>query len=198
LFADNGLRVDQVFAETDVAVMHGYPMYVDWARDPLDPDFVPYLCALVTALSGKPCLAEEWGGCTSPDTPDSVQWEWNAYGAPRTQFMAGEAALSAYVERVLPRLVEVGSTGAFLWCFADYAEDLWDRPPCDPGGARHERHFGLLRPDGTLKPHADAIRRFVATDPRVRPPTRTVELDIGPDEYYRDPAGHARRCYERW
>ena len=71
LFADNGLRVDHVFAETDVAVMHGYPMYVDWARDPLDPDFVPYLCSLVTALSGKPCLAEEWGGCTSPDTDDS-------------------------------------------------------------------------------------------------------------------------------
>ena len=64
LFADNGLRVDHVFDESDVAVMHGYPMYVDWARDPLDPAFVPYLCALVTALTGKPCLAEEWGGCT--------------------------------------------------------------------------------------------------------------------------------------
>ena len=84
LFADNGLRVDQVFAETDVAVMHGYPMYVDWAREPLDPDFVPYLCALVTALSGKPCLAEEWGGCTSPDTEESAIWEWTAYGTPRT------------------------------------------------------------------------------------------------------------------
>ena len=90
LFADNGLRVDQVFSESDVAVMHGYPMYVDWARDPLDPDFVPYLCALVTALTGKPCLAEEWGGCTSPDTAGSTTWAWTAYGSPRTQFMAGE------------------------------------------------------------------------------------------------------------
>ena len=195
LFADNGLRVDQVFGESGVAVMHGYPMYVDWARDPLDPDFVPYLCALVTALSGKPCLAEEWGGCTSPDTEESVVWEWTAYGSPRTQFMAGETALAEYVSEVLPRLVEVGSTGAFLWCFADYAEDLWDRPPCDPAGAKHERHFGLVRPDGSLKPHAEVIRRFAETRPLVSKPARTVDLDITPDEYYRDPEQHARRLY---
>ena len=50
LFADNGPG-RHVFDESDVAAAHGYPMYVDWARDPLDPDFVPYLpCALVTAL----------------------------------------------------------------------------------------------------------------------------------------------------
>ena len=198
LFADNGLRVDHVFAESDVAVMHGYPMYVDWARDPLDPDFVPYLCALVTALSGKPCLAEEWGGCTSPDTPDSVVWEWTAYGSPREQFMAGEEAFAEYVAAVLPRLVEVGSTGAFMWCFADYDPRLWDRPPCDEGGAKHERHFGLVRPDGSLKPHAEVIRSFAATEPKVSPPTKTVVLDVSHDQYYVDPAGHARRLYHTW
>ncbi len=196
LFANNGLRVDQVFTETDAAVMHGYPMYVDWARDPLDPDFVPYLCALVTALCDKPCLAEEWGGCTSPDTDDSVMWEWTPYGKPRSQLMAGEEAFAEYVAGVLPRLVDVGSTGAFLWCFADYAEDLWDRPPCDPGGAKHERHFGLVRPDGSLKPHADTILRFAATNPKVQPPLKAVALGITPEEYYQDPEGHARRLHE--
>lgn len=195
LFNDNGLRVDQVFAESDVAVMHGYPMYVDWARGPLDADFVPYLCALVTALSGKPCLAEEWGGCTSPDTEDSVTWAWTAYGEHRTQFMAGEEAFAGYVTNVLPRLVDVGSTGAFMWCFADYATELWDRPPCDEYGAKHERHFGLVRPDGTLKPHTESIRAFAATNPTIRPPTKTVTLDITPDEYYLDPGGHAQRLY---
>ena len=195
LFADNGLRVDQVFAEADLAVMHGYPMYVDWARDPLDPDFVPYLCALVTALSGRPCLAEEWGGCTSPETEESTVWNWTAYGKRRTQFMAGEEPFAEYVAQVLPRLVEVGSPGAFLWCFADYAEDLWDRPPCDPGGAKHERHFGLVRPDGSLKPHADAVRRFAATNPQVQAPAKTVDLDVSPDGYYRDPRRNAERIY---
>src|SRR5688572_20821636 len=32
LHFDNGLRVNDVFAETDVAVMHSYPMYTNWAR----------------------------------------------------------------------------------------------------------------------------------------------------------------------
>ncbi|HSK06036.1 MAG TPA: hypothetical protein VK990_00860 [Acidimicrobiia bacterium] len=198
LFADNGLRVNEVFAESDVAVMHGYPMYVDWAKDPLDPDFVPYLCALVTALSGMPCLAEEWGGCTSPDTAASTTWAWTAYGEPREQFMAGEEALADYVAEVLPRLVEVGSTGAFLWCFADYAPDLWDRPPCDDGGARHERHFGLVRPDGSLKPHTETLRRFAATNPVIGDAVRALALDLTPEQYYLDPAGHARRLYQTW
>jgi endo-1,4-beta-mannosidase len=198
LFADNGLRVDHVFAESDVAVMHGYPMYVDWARDPLDPDFVPYLCALVTGLTGKPCLAEEWGGCTSPDNAGSTTWAWTAYGAPRAQFMAGEEAFAEYVEEVLPRLVDVGATGAFMWCFSDYHPDLWDRPPCDEGGAKHERHFGLVRPDGSLKPHAEVIRRFAATGPTVRAPVKTLTLDVTSDEYYLDPASHARRLYQDW
>lgn len=199
LLNDNGFRVDQVFAETDVAVMHGYPMYVDWSHDELDTDFVPFLCALVAALAGKPCLAEEWGGCTNPVGDESTVWEWTSYGGNRRrQFMAGESALADHVEGVLPKLVQVGATGAILWCFADYAESLWDRPPCDPTGAKHERHFGLVRPDGTVKPHAEAIKRFAATGPFVRSPERTVELDLSPDEYYSNPAAHARRLYQAY
>lgn len=199
LLNDNGFRVDQVFSETDVAVMHGYPMYVDWSRDELDTDFVPFLCALVAALAGKPCLAEEWGGCTNPVGDESTVWEWTSYGGNRRrQFMAGESALADHVEGVLPNLVQVGATGAMLWCFADYAESLWDRPPCDPTGAKHERHFGLVRPDGTVKPHAEAIKRFAATGPIVRSPERTVELDLSPDEYYSNAAAHARRLYREY
>ncbi len=196
LLIDNGLRVDQVFSSAETAVMHGYPMYIPWARNPLDPDFVPYLCALTSALSGKPCLAEEWGGCTSPDAGQTSVWEWVSYGQDRTQYMAGEEEFADYVEATLPRLVDVGATGAFLWCFADYDPTLWERPPCDDDGARHERHFGLVRPDGSLKPHAERLKTFAATKPVVAAPTRTVVLDIDPDEYYRDPAGHAQRLYE--
>jgi len=199
LINDNGLHIHQVFAEADVAVMHGYPMYIPWARHPLDPDFMPFLCALVTALSNKPCLAEEWGGCTSPQGRESEVWEWKSYqGMQRQQFMAGEEALAGHIEIVLPKLVEVGSTGALLWCFADYSEDLWNRPPCDPHGAKHERHFGLVRPDGTLKPHAQVIRKFAETKPTVQAAKRVVELNITADEYYQKPAQHAQRLYKKY
>jgi endo-1,4-beta-mannosidase len=196
---DNGLRLNEVFAETDVAVMHGYPMYIPWARHNLDPDFMPYLCVLVSAMCGKPCLAEEWGGCTAPDGRDSEVWEWTSYkNTPRKQFMASETALAQHIEAVLPKLVEVGSTGAMLWCFADYAEELWDRPPCDENGAKHERHFGLVRPDGSLKPHAEVIRKFAESKPTVEQAQRTVTLDISNDEYYDNPSFHAQRLYKAY
>ncbi len=197
LIEDNGLRVHDVFAEVDWAVMHGYPMYAEgWATGPLDPDFVPFLCALTTALCGKPTLAEEFGGCTAaPGEPSSV-WAWRAYGEDRRQFMAAEEALAGYLEAVLPRLVEAGSPGALLWCFADYAPELWDRPPCDE--ARHERFFGLVRPDGSLKPHAEVLRRFAAAQPVMRPAQRAVTLDISPDDYYAAPQTQARRLYQAY
>lgn len=196
LLQDNGLRVSDVFAECDVAVMHAYPMYADWARAPLDPDVVPFTCALTSALAGKPTLMEEWGGCTAPPGEPSHVARWHFDGVERRQFLAAEEDLAAYVAAVLPRLLEVGARGAMLWCFADYAEALWDRPPCDE--AQHERFFGLVRPDGSLKPHAEALRAFAATRPRVRPARRTVPLDVDADAYYRDPAGHLRRLYRAY
>jgi endo-1,4-beta-mannosidase len=197
LVENNGLRIDQVYAETDIGVMHSYPMYTHIARQPLDPDYVPYTCALVTALCGKPTLMEEWGGCTvAPGEPSQV-WDWIAYGKPRKQFMASEQDLADYVEAVLPKLVEVGATGAMLWCYADYIPSLWDKPPCSE--SRHERFFGLVRPDGSLKPHAEVIRRFAQTNPIVNPnPERVVTLDISPSEYYQDPVKHAERLYHNY
>ncbi len=189
-------RVDLTYAETDVAVMHSYPMYVPWARSPLDPDFVPAACALTTALSGKPTLMEEFGGCTAGPGEPSTVWEWTSRGEQRTQFMASEDDFAAYMAAVLPKLVEVGATGAMTWCFADYVPDLWDRPPCDE--FKHERFFGLVRPDGSLKPHAKVIRDFAATRPMVQPARRTMELDVSPDEFYASPEAHYRRLYDKW
>jgi len=148
LITDNGLRVNDIFAEVDWAVMHGYPMYADWATDPLDPQFVPFLAALTTALSGKPTFMEEFGACTVPPGQPSTEWVWPAFGQLRRQFMASEEAYADYLAQVLPNLLDVGATGAALWCFADYTPDLYDRPPCDE--AIHERFFGLVRPDGSL------------------------------------------------
>jgi endo-1,4-beta-mannosidase len=196
LVQDNGLRVHDVFDEVDVPVMHGYPMYGGRSTGPLDADFVPFLCALTSALCGKPTLMEEFGGCTeAPGKPSSV-WEWTSYGKRRRQFMAAEEELATYVDQVLPKLVQVGATGAVLWCYADYAPELYDQPPCDESW--HERFFGLVRPDGSLKPHAAAVQRFAATQPRVRSPQRTVSLDLSAEAYYQAPFDHARRLYQEY
>jgi endo-1,4-beta-mannosidase len=197
LLEDNGLRINDVFAETDVAVMHAYPMYLSWARHPLDPDLVPFTCAMVTALTGKPTLMEEWGGCTNAPGKSSEVWEWTAYDSPRTQFMASEEDFAAYVEAVLPKLLDVGATGSMMWCFADYIEALWDKPPCSE--SRHERFFGLVRPDGSLKPHAEVIRRFAATKPTVNPmPKYRVNLDITPEAFYQSPDAQIVRLYQQY
>ncbi len=152
-----------MFEDADIAVMHTYPIYANFGADALDPDTVPFATALTAALSGKPTMMEEFGACTAPPGEDTTTWEWEVQGQPWRQIMLSEAALAEHLEEVLPRLVEVGSRGAMLWCFADYHERLWDRPPCDT--KLHERHFGLLRPDGSLKPHAEVIREFIATRP---------------------------------
>ena len=111
--------------------------------------------------------------------------------------MASEDDLAAYLAVVLRKLVEVGATGALVWCFADYVPDLWDRPPCEE--SRHERFFGLVRSDGSLKPHAQVLREFAATQPAVqRKPLRRVELDVSPDEYYAAPTDHLLRLYQRY
>src|SRR5262249_30813442 len=151
-------------------------------------------CALVSALCGKPTLMEEFGGCTVGQGEPSQIWEWTGYGRKIKQFMASEDDLAAYLKEVLPKLVAVGATGAFMWCYADYIEELWDRPPCSE--SKHERFFGLVRPNGTLKPHAQVIKDFAATNPTVLDtPTRKVELDITPDEFYKSPAQHTIRLY---
>lgn len=193
LFRNNHLRVHDVYAETDVAVMHSYPMYVSWMKNPLDPDYVPFTCALVTTLTGKPTLMEEFGGCTAPPGAPSQVWNWTAYGKPRSQFMASEQDLADYFAAVLPKLVEVGATGAMLWCWADYSSELWQQPPCDE--AWHERFFGMVRPDGTLKPHAEVIRQFAASKPQVQPPSRRAHLTVDAEEFYRDPPTHLKQSF---
>jgi endo-1,4-beta-mannosidase len=185
LHQDNGLRIDQVFAETDVAVMHSYPMYTPWARQPLDPDFVPFTCALTAALCGMPVLMEEFGGCTAGPGEATYIMKWEAHGRQREQFMASEEDLAEFLRLTLPKLQDSGATGAMVWCYADYAPELWDRPPCDH--SQHERFFGLVRPDGSLKPHAQVIKDFAATRPEVKPIPDYAKMTVDPDQFYGNP-----------
>jgi endo-1,4-beta-mannosidase len=194
---NTGLRVDQVYAETDIAVMHSYPMYTPWARRPLDPDFVPFTCAVTAALCGKPVLMEEFGGCTAQPGEASHVMEWTeTNGRQRTQFMASEEDLAEFLRQTLPRLQDSGATGAMVWCFADYAPELWDRPPCL--NARHERFFGLVRPDGSLKPHARVIQEFAQTRPQVQPIPPYAQMTVDPDAFYQQPLAYLPALYQEY
>lgn len=197
LHGDVGLRIDKIYKHTDVAVMHSYPMYTPWARRPLDPDFVPFTCAVTAALAGKPVLMEEFGGCTAqPGEPSHVMTWTESNGREREQFMASEEDFAEFVGQVLPKLQGSGATGAMIWCFADYAQELWDLPPCN--NSQHERFFGLVRPDGSLKPHAKVIREFAATNPQVQPIPDYAKFEVDPEEFYRNPVPHLLDFYARY
>ena len=186
LHRDNGLRIDKVYAHTDIAVMHSYPMYTPWARKPLDPDFVPFTCALTAALSGKPVLMEEFGGCTALPGEATYTMKWTeTNGREREQFMASEEDFAEFLSLTIPKLNDSGATGAMLWCYADYVPELWDLPPCQ--NQVHERFFGLVRPDGSLKPHAKVIQECAATRPQVKPIPSYAKFEVDPDEFYKNP-----------
>jgi endo-1,4-beta-mannosidase len=194
---NNGLRIDKVYAHTDVAVMHSYPMYKTWARKPLDPDFVPFTCALTAALSGKPVLMEEFGGCTAPPGESTYIMKWTeTNGREREQFMAGEEDFAEFLSLTIPKLQDSGATGAMLWCYADYIPELWDLPPCQ--NAVHERFFGLVRSDGSLKPHARVIQEFSKTRPQVKPIPDYAKLTVNPDEFYKEPLGYLVDLYQQY
>ncbi|MFC1936471.1 glycoside hydrolase family 2 TIM barrel-domain containing protein [Chloroflexota bacterium] len=196
LYRDNGLRIDQIFAETDVAVMHSYSIYTDWLEDPLDPDFAAFSCALTAALCGKPVLMEEFGGCTAQPGEPTHTIEWDSLGRKRKQLMVSEEDLAEFIRLSLQRLVETGATGAIVWCFADYIPELWDKPPCVE--ARHERFFGLVRPDGSLKPHAKELQKFADRKPVIQAMPDYARFAVDPDDYYEFPLIKIKEFYEKF
>jgi hypothetical protein len=76
---------------------------------------------------------------------------------------------------------------------------LWDKPPCD--NSQHERFFGLVRPDGSLKPHARVLRDFSAAKPQVKPIPDYAKLTIDPGKFYGNPVRqvwHMTRLYRQY
>jgi endo-1,4-beta-mannosidase len=193
-------RVDDTAAIADEDVMHAYPLYSDVARSFLDPELVPFSCALTSALAGKgrPTLMQEFGLCTAAPGAGGVTITDDFLGSPRQQYLAAEADASAYYHVVLTRLAATGAAGAYAWCYADYDRALWTRPPFDT--AIRERTFGLVRPDGSEKPACGTFRtwRRLRDAGLVRQGPVPDILDVGADEYHRDPAAHFARLYARW
>jgi endo-1,4-beta-mannosidase len=110
--------------------------------------------------------------------------------------MASEEDFAEFIGATLPRLQDSGATGAMIWCFADYVPELWDLPPCN--NSRHERFFGLVRPDGSLKPHAKVMQAFAATNPRVKPIPDYAKFELDPAEFYRDPRPYLLESYAQY
>jgi endo-1,4-beta-mannosidase len=200
LTRENHMRVDDLGTVADEDVMHAYPLYSQSARSFLDPELVPFSCALTAGLSGhgRRTLMQEFGLCTAPRGTPGFSFIDDFLGEPRSQYLASEDEGAAYYGAVVARLVETGAAGAYAWCYADYDPRLFARPPL--ATAVRERTFGLVRADGSEKPavgifrelrkHRDAGGLVPGPVPRV--------LDVNADEYYRTPGTHFDRLYAQW
>ncbi len=200
LTTPNYMRVDDVGEVADEDLMHAYPLYYPGARSFLDPELVPFSCALTAELSGRGRrpLMQEFGLCTAPRGSPGQTITDDFLGKPLRQYLASEEEGAAYYHAVLQRLVKTGATGAYAWSYGDYDSRLFDREPL--ALAVRERTFGLVRADGSEKPAADVFRKFrqrrdagtlgQSTVPKV--------LDVSADEYYGAPGKHFARLYERW
>ena len=196
----NHMRVDDLGAVMDEDVMHAYPLYSASARSFLDPELVPFACALTSALAGREraTLMQEFGLCTAPRGVAGQTITDDFLGAPRAQYLASEAEAAAYYSAVLERLARTGAAGAYAWCYADYVPELFHRPPL--ATAIRERTFGLVRPDRSEKPAAQIFRewRRARDGGRVRVGAVPPVLDVSPNEYYADPGAHFDRLYAQW
>lgn len=196
----NHMRADDLAGLLDEDVMHAYPLYSDFARSFLDPELVPFACALTAGLSGRgrSTLMQEFGLCTAPPGSDGISITDDFLGQPRAQYLASEAEGATYYEQVVHRLVETDAGGAYAWCYADYDAALFHRPPLDC--AIRERTFGLVRADGSEKPAAAVFRALRAkrdAGALVRGSVPTI-LDVTPDAYYQAPGEHFGRLYATW
>jgi len=200
LTTECNMRVDDLGAVADEDLMHAYPLYSDVARSFLDPELVPFSCALTAALAGtgRRPLMHEFGLCTAPfGSPGEIIAD-DFLGKALPQYLASEEEAATYYEEVMVRLMQTGAAGAYAWCYADYDKRLFERPPF--AKAVRERTFGLVRPDGTEKPAVDVFRRL-----RKRRDAGEVilsdvppALDVSADEYYAAPAKHFERLYTKW
>jgi endo-1,4-beta-mannosidase len=160
---------------SDFLCMHGYPLYAAWARGSSDASLPAYLAEITRWLGGKDVLFEE-------------------FGMP-SQTAAEEDTADIYTVEALDALYEAGTTGAMLWCFADYAPAIWDRPPLVH--APHERFFGLWRADGSPKPAVRHLGRYVGVQRRTIL-SDAAWTDVPRERFYDDPAANLRRMYARY
>ena len=174
----------------DYLVMHGYPLYARWARDPLDAALLPFLALVTQWLGGKPVLFQEFG---LPVRPSG----WPERGRSGQTRLFDEADGQAFYAAALAALRRERLLGGFAWCAYDYAEQLWDQPPFD--ACEHERFFGLYRADGTPKATLQPWRELAAQRDGPLPPPHGLEwINLQPERYWDAPLASLQRLYGRF
>jgi len=177
----------------DFLTMHGYPGYAPWTSGPTDERLLPFLVHLTRWLGGgADVFFSEFGVPTRPSLDDPSVTD---AGGPA---LVDEADAASYAARGLRALATAGASGAMLWCYADYARAIWDRPPLDL--APHERSFGLFRADGAAKPAVAAVGEFVATAPEVvtQPSGAPSFVDLDAADFHAAPRGTLARLFARY
>lgn len=170
----------------DVLCMHGYPMYLRWARSKDDDRVLPFLASVTRWLGGKDVLFEEFGAPTNDmRDPDAARV---------ADMLLEEADGARYTAQAIDGLAAAGCTGALLWCYADYARSIWREPPLD--AAIHERHFGLWRADGAPKP---VVAELVRRRQTQRSPVPTVAwIDLPRADFFDRPLANLVQLYEAY
>lgn len=181
----------------DFLCMHGYPCYLPWVDDPIDPDLVTFLGIITAWLGQKPVLFQEFGVPTRSVLPPTQPANYESF-CQCPLWTEEEAA--TYYNKVLQRLGAAGMMGAMAWCYADYAPSLWDKPPLD--NILHERHFGMFRHDGTAKPAVEMFRQYENLPINNKLDLIQVKYpwlnEENRDNFYQHPRNNLSRFYQRY
>jgi len=181
----------------DFLSMHGYPFYLSWVEDPMDPSLVPFLGIVTAWLGQKPVLFQEFGLPTRSILPPSLPAD---YESTCLCPLWTEVEAAIYYDKVLQCLGKEGMIGAMAWCYADYAPSLWGKLPLN--NIFHERHFGIFRHDGSAKPAAEVFLYYQNPCIRDKPGTTQVRFSWlygkDRDKFYQHPKNNLSRLYQRY
>jgi len=103
-----------------------------------------------------------------------------------------EVEAAHLIAESLSRAEAVGAMGGLVWCYADYAHALWNKPPLDD--VAHERHFGAWRADHTAKPVVSALREL-SVPQDVSGSAGLEWINIDREHFYDAPADNVRALY---
>ncbi|MBV8085981.1 MAG: hypothetical protein JO247_14325, partial [Chloroflexi bacterium] len=183
LAQDRRLSPFTMAESNDFLCVMGYSTPPAWAKGPLDSDVDPFLNLVAESMSKKPVLFGSAGVCTAAPGQAGYYADLPARGGELHQYFSSEDEAARHYEEVLDKLWNAGSLGMFSWSYGEYADALFGAPPCNT--QLHERSFGLVRADGSLKPAAEVVRAFAAE----RRPLRRApdaKLFTGADSWYRE------------